>query len=66
MKKGIALFILALFTICCNVTNRGKSLFKVQKPEGTIMPGNSNLGHPYGTGLSDDDRWDLIEYMKSL
>ena len=24
------------------------------------------LGHDYGTNLSDTDKWDLIEYMKSL
>src|SRR5580704_9890234 len=28
--------------------------------------GNSNAGHNYGTNLSDDDRWDLVEYLKSL
>ena len=34
------------------------------------IPGNSNAGHSgaeYGTGLNnDDDRWALIEYLKSL
>ncbi|MFT6336033.1 MAG: hypothetical protein ACJATI_002788 [Halioglobus sp.] len=44
----------------------GPSVFKVMKSDSTIMPGNSNLGHAYGTGLSDDDKWALIEYMKSL
>jgi hypothetical protein len=29
-------------------------------------PGNSNSGHDYGTALSDDDRWALIEYLKQL
>ncbi len=28
--------------------------------------GNGNGGHDYGTGLSDADRWALIEYMKTL
>jgi len=29
-------------------------------------PGNSNAGHNYGTALSDDDRWALLEYLKQL
>jgi hypothetical protein len=28
--------------------------------------GNSNAGHVYGTTLSDDDKWALIEYLKKL
>jgi hypothetical protein len=31
-----------------------------------INDGNSNCGHPWGTNLSDDDKWALIEYMKQL
>lgn len=30
------------------------------------QPGNSNAGHLYGTTLSDDQRFDLIEYLKAL
>ncbi|MFY0524958.1 di-heme-cytochrome C peroxidase [Archangium gephyra] len=30
------------------------------------MPGNGNGGHEYGTGLSDEEKRDLIEYLKSL
>jgi hypothetical protein len=30
------------------------------------VPGNSNSGHEYGTDLSDDDRWALVEYLKTL
>ncbi len=30
------------------------------------LRGNSNAGHEYGTQLHDDERWALIEYMKSL
>ena len=30
----------------------------------TDRPGNSNAGHVYGTGLSPEERWDLIEYLK--
>jgi len=32
----------------------------------TSLPGNSNAGHEYGTHLSDDERWMLVEYVKSL
>ena len=30
------------------------------------MPGNSNVGHTFGTELTDDEKWDLIEFMKTL
>ncbi|PTL79362.1 cytochrome c [Vitiosangium sp. GDMCC 1.1324] len=30
------------------------------------MPGNGNGGHEYGTDLSDEEKRDLLEYMKSL
>lgn len=30
------------------------------------QPGNSNAGHEYGTALSDDQRFELIEYLKVL
>jgi mono/diheme cytochrome c family protein len=32
----------------------------------TSVPGNSNAGHDYGTNLSEQEKWDLIEYLKSL
>jgi cytochrome c peroxidase len=32
----------------------------------TSLLGNSNAGHLYGTDLSDEDKWQLIEYMKTL
>jgi len=37
----------------------------------TTLPGNSNAGHEYGTGkygpaLTDEERWALIEYIKTL
>jgi hypothetical protein len=32
----------------------------------TSEAGNSNAGHVYGTNLSDDDKRDLIEYLKVL
>lgn len=33
----------------------------------TSLLGNSNAGHEYGTGaLTDAERWELVEYMKTL
>jgi hypothetical protein len=32
----------------------------------TQLPGNSNVGHDYGTDLTRDQRWDLIEFLKTL
>ena len=47
-------------------TLKGPSIFRVLKKDRTIMKGNSNLGHSYGTLFTDKEKWDLIEYMKSL
>jgi hypothetical protein len=32
----------------------------------TARPGFSNRGHTYGTTISDEDRWALIEFLKTL
>lgn len=43
----------------------GRSLFLLD----TQLKGNGNQGHsgsPYGTALSDEDKWALIEYLKTL
>ena len=32
----------------------------------TSLAGNSNSGHDYGTTLTEDEKWALVEYMKSL
>ena len=33
----------------------------------TTKPSNSNAGHVYGTrNLTDQDRWNLVEFLKSL
>jgi hypothetical protein len=47
------------------VTDKGKNDFQV-KDGNKIIPGNSNLGHEAGTDLTDEEKWALIEYMKSL
>lgn len=40
----------------------GQMFFKYD----TALPGNSNLGHLYGTDLSETDKTALIEYLKQL
>ena len=45
--------------------DKNKNHFMV-KQNRKIIPGNSNLGHDYGTSLSDAEKWALVEYMKSL
>ena len=30
------------------------------------LPGNSNAGHEYGAGLTDEERRELLEYLKTL
>lgn len=47
-------------------TTWGPFEFKVLKKDGSIMPGNSNRGHIYGTELTNQEKWALIEYMKTL
>jgi hypothetical protein len=32
----------------------------------TTLPANGNMGHEYGTKLSDEDRYRLLEYLKFL
>jgi len=32
----------------------------------TTLHGNSNRGHQYGVNLSDEERWALVEYLKTL
>ncbi|HET7887260.1 MAG TPA: di-heme-cytochrome C peroxidase [Bradyrhizobium sp.] len=56
----------------------GETLFSATNSDGTPMPGNSNLGHSLegtpgpgkpgviGRLLSDDERYELIEYLKTL
>ena len=42
-------------------------VFHVRDPQsGEPIPGNYNTGHNYGTGLTDEQRWDLVEYLKTL
>lgn len=47
-------------------STQGLNEFKVLNKDGEIQEGNSNQGHGYGTTLSDDDKWALIEYLKTL
>jgi len=32
----------------------------------TSLPGNSNAGHDYASDLSEEDRWALVEFLKTL
>jgi hypothetical protein len=32
----------------------------------TTIEGNRNAGHPFGAHLSDTERWQIVEYLKSL
>jgi hypothetical protein len=32
----------------------------------TTIPGNSNAGHEYGTNISESERMDLLEYLKTF
>ena len=41
---------------------RGRTYFRYD----TSIPGNSNAGHAYGTGLPDADKQAVVEYMKTF
>jgi mono/diheme cytochrome c family protein len=32
----------------------------------TRLSGNGNMGHPFGVPLSDAQRWDVVEYLKTI
>ena len=43
------------------------TIFQTRDPNsGEPIPGNLNSGHPYGTDLTEDQRGDLVEYLKTL
>ena len=44
------------------VTDHGPERFEFR----TTVPGNGNAGHAYGTKISDRERWDLVEFLKTL
>ena len=39
--------------------------FRTEDAAGNPITGNSNAGHIWGTQLTPDQKWDLIEYMKT-
>ncbi len=47
-------------------TKEGLSEFNVLAEDGHIQKGNSNEGHVYGTQLTKNQKWTLIEFMKTL
>jgi hypothetical protein len=45
----------------------GRSEFRVRTPDGKEMFGNSNTGHEWGAAeLSDEERWAIVAYLKTL
>jgi hypothetical protein len=40
--------------------------FNVSGPDGSPIAGNSNAGHEFGAKLSDVERAQLVEYLKTL
>ena len=40
--------------------------FNVSNPDGTPIVGNSNAGHEFGATLGEEERRQLIEYLKTL
>lgn len=46
----------------------GSFQFQTQSTDGVDIPGNSNSGHsgPGHTDFTDEERWQLIEYLKTL
>ena len=59
--------------------SKGYSVFSVNDDEGNPITGNSNAGHEFtgdgktntgdgviGRALSSEERWDLVEYLKTL
>lgn len=41
--------------------------YRVYDANGAPIPGNYNSGHEYGTdNLSEEERWELVEYLKTL
>jgi hypothetical protein len=41
-------------------------IFQTYDNEGTVILGNWNGGHEYGTKLSQQEKYDLVEYLKGL
>ena len=44
------------------ISRNGRKAYKFD----TTLPGNSNAGHEYGTDLSEEQRRDLLEFLKTL
>jgi hypothetical protein len=44
----------------------GPEAERIGTPLDVSLPGNSNAGHDYGTGLTPDEKRALLEYLKTL
>ncbi len=38
----------------------------VARENGVAVAGNSNAGHDYASSMTDDQRWEILEYLKTL
>jgi mono/diheme cytochrome c family protein len=45
---------------------KGGSAFERRKVYDTTQPGRGNQGHTFGDDLTDEQRWAVIEYLKTL
>ncbi len=45
---------------------KGLNEFKVNDAKGNERAGNSNRGHDYGTKWTDEQKWAVVEFMKTL
>jgi hypothetical protein len=46
--------------------NPSAFIFQTYDKDGFVIPGNWNGGHDYGTRLNEQERLDLVEYLKGL
>ena len=51
---------------CSNVTEQNRAYGGQFKFDTEAVKGNSNQGHAFGTQLSDDEKMELIEFIKAL
>jgi hypothetical protein len=47
-------------------TPKNGTVFDRRKIYDTTQPGRGNMGHTFGDDLTDEQRWAVIEYLKTL
>jgi len=50
----------------CEKSSKKDYKWDVNQCTNTRLEGNSNMGHDFGTDLLENEKWDLIEYLKIL